>query len=206
MFSWFLIQRKETDNYLFEEKDPLEESNSVPESQSATSPVVPQTTTESPLKRRKPATETKQDLQSSNTSSTIRPKTTRRPEFVHMPTVKFDFGSSSFVSKGSTRRTETGENRERIKESQKEKIKQSTWPSRNDITKKEDTRKSEKVRNKIGSSLALIKYGSKARFNDKDDSMFPQADRNRWTCQTISLSFSKICLQLFDNNQLNFLE
>ena len=175
---------------MFEEKDTREESNSVKGAQIATSTVVPQKTTDSPLKRRKQAKVTHQAWPSTP-ASTARPATTRLPEFVHMPTVKFDFGSSSFPSKGSTRRTETGENKEKTKESHKEKTKQSTWPTGNEISKKDDTillrqNENEKVRNKIGSSPALIKYGSKARFNDKDDSMFPQAATNRSTCQTTS--------------------
>ena len=94
-----------------------------------------------------------------------------------MPTVKFDFGSSSFPSKGSTRRTE---NKERVKESHKEMIKESTkWPTGNDILKMDDIKKNEKVIKKIGSIQALSRYSSKARFNDKDDSMFPRAASNR---------------------------
>ena len=181
---------------MFVEKGTLEKNNSVKESP-ATSSTVPQTTTtKSPLKRGEQAKVTSQAFQSTQTS-TGRPKasgTTRLPEFVHMPTVKFDFGSSKFLSKGSTRRrTDTRESlyKDIIKESQKENIKGSTWSSRNDIEKetvKSDDillRNKEKgqIGNRIGSIPALSSnipaYSSKARFNDKDDSMFSQAASNR---------------------------
>ena len=183
------------DNYLFVEKGTLEKHNSVKESP-ATGTVPQTTTTKSPLKRGEQAKVTSLAFQSTPTS-TGRPKasgTTRLPEFVHMPTVKFDFGSSKFLSKGSTRRrTDTRESlyKDIIKESQKENIKGSTWSSRNDIEKetvKSDNtllrnKEEEQVGNRIGSIPALSSnipaYSSKARFNDKDDSMFSQAASNR---------------------------
>ena len=146
----------------------------------AASPV-PQKTIKPQVEREKPKKTTPQAFRSTSTSSTARPAVpTRLPEFVHMPTVKFDFGSSSFQSKGSTKRTETGETKERIKESHKEKIRESVnWPTGNDILEKDSAKKKEKVRNKIGSRPALGRYSSKARFNDKDNSMFPRVASNR---------------------------
>ena len=163
--------------------------------------------TKFPLRKRKPAKS--QDLESTSTS-TARPKTTTRlPEFVHMPTVKFDFGYSSFHSKGGKRRTDTRADlyKDRINESQKERDEESTWSSRNDIEKenvKPDNillrnKENDQFGNRIGSIPALnsnipvssskvgnkiessnvAQYSSKARFNDKDDSMFTQAASNR---------------------------
>ena len=167
----------------------MEKNSSAKEIPATSTLTAPQTTTEPPLRRRKPAKTTTQDLQSTPTS-TSRPKTskttTRLPEFVHMPTVKFDFGSSSFHPKGNTRRTDTRADlyKDRINESQKENFKESTWPTGNEIEKKDVKSdiillsQKEQVENKIGSSNIPV-YSSKARFNDKADSMFAQAASNR---------------------------
>ena len=139
---------------------------------------IPQsTTTESSLKKRKPTKTTKttsQAFQSTQatrgrpeTSSSLRP--TSQPEFVHMPTVKFDFGTSSF------------------KKSHKKTNKETSWQNRNEIeNEKSDkfllrSKENDQAGNKIRSSPSLssnvpkYKYSPKARFNDKDNTMFSQA-------------------------------
>ena len=141
---------------------------------------IPQsTTTESSLKKRKPTKTTKttsQAFQSTQatrgrpeTSSSLRP--TSQPEFVHMPTVKFDFGTSSF------------------KKSHKKTNKETSWQNRNEIERKNEksdkfllrSKENDQAGNKIRSSPSLssnvpkYKYSPKARFNDKDNTMFSQA-------------------------------
>ena len=141
---------------------------------------IPQsTTTESSLKKRKPTKTTKttsQAFQSTQatrgrpeTSSSLRP--TSQPEFVHMPTVKFDFGTSSF------------------KKSHKKTNKETSWQNRNEIERKNEksdkfllrSKENDQAGNKIRSSPSLssnvpkYKYSPKARFNDKDNTIFSQA-------------------------------
>ena len=142
---------------------------------------IPQsTTTESSLKKRKPTKTTKttsQAFQSTQatrgrpetSSSSLRP--TSQPEFVHMPTVKFDFGTSSF------------------KKSHKKTNKETSWQNRNEIERKNEksdkfllrSKENDQAGNKIRSSPSLssnvpkYKYSPKARFNDKDNTMFSQA-------------------------------
>ena len=141
---------------------------------------IPQsTTTESSLKKRKPTKTTKttsQAFQSTQatrgrpeTSSSLRP--TSQPEFVHMPTVKFDFGTSSF------------------KKSHKKTNKETSWQNRNEIERKNEKSDKFLLRSKendqagskirispsLSSNVPKYKYSPKARFNDKDNTMFSQA-------------------------------
>ena len=142
---------------------------------------IPQsTTTESSLKKRKPTKTTKTTSQAfqSTQATRGRPETssnilrpTSQPEFVHMPTVKFDFGTSSF------------------KKSHKKTNKETSWQNRNEIERKNEksdkfllrSKENDQAGNKIRSSPSLssnvpkYKYSPKARFNDKDNTMFSQA-------------------------------
>ena len=156
---------------MFKTKETLEEAFSAGQ--------IPQsTTTESSLKKRQPTKTTKTTSQAfrSTQATRGRPETsslrpTSQPEFVHMPTVKFDFGTSSF------------------KKSHKKTNKETSWQNRNEIERKNEksdkfllrSKENDQAGNKIRSSPSLssnvpkYKYSPKARFNDKDNTMFSQA-------------------------------
>ena len=152
--------------------------------------IKPNSTTESPMeKRRNSTTSETPSSTSSNRVKTETPPTTTRPEFVHMPTVKFNFGTSSFGIKESKKKT--GTKKHIFKKGIKESNKDSVRPSKNDIPKGNGAiqlkqKERDSIQNKMGSKLTMnmifekSKHSSKARFNDKDDTMFSsQPSTNR---------------------------
>ena len=148
-------------------------------------------TTESPQKQRRNSTtsEAPSSTSPNRVLTEILPTTTTRPEFVHMPTVKFNFGTSSFGIKESKKKT--GTKKYIFKKGIKESNEDSARPNKNDIPKENGViqlkqKERDSIQNKIGSrpTMNMIfekpKHSSKARFNDKDDTMFSsQPSTNR---------------------------
>ena len=171
-------------DYLFKEKKNTPDETNF-------NAIKPNSTTESPMEERRNSTTSK--TASSTSPNRVKtetpPTTTSRPEFVHMPTVKFNFGTSSFGTKESKKKT--GTKKHIFKKGIKESNEDSARPSENDIPKgngaiKLKQKEREGVQNKIGSRPTMntifekSKHSSKARFNDKDDTMFSsQPSTNR---------------------------
>ena len=153
--------------------------------------IKPNSTTESPMEKRRNSTtsETPSSTSSNRVKTETPPTTTSRPEFVHMPTVKFNFGTSSFGIKESKKKT--GTKKHIFKKGIKESNEDSARPNKNDIPKENGViqlkqKERDSIQNKIGSrpTMNMIfeksKHRSKARFNDKDDTMFSsQPSTNR---------------------------
>ena len=152
-------------------------------------------TTEYPKEERRNSTTSETASSTSpNRVKTETPQTTTttRPEFVQMPTVKFNFGTSSFGSKESKKKT--GTKKHIFKKGIKESNEDSARPNKNDIPKENGViqlkqKERDSIQNKIGSRPTMIfekpKHSSKARFNDKDDTMFSsQPSTNRYAKKT----------------------
>ena len=176
-------------DYLFKEKKNTPDETNL-------NAIKPTSTTESPKEERRNSTtwETASSTSSNRVKTETPPTTTIRPEFVHMPTVKFNFGTSSFGLKGS--KNKTGTKKHIFKKGIKESNEDSARPSKNVFPKENGViqlkqKERDSIQNKIGGrpTMNMIfeksKHNSKARFNDKDDTMFSsQPSTNRYAKKT----------------------